>query len=184
MIIGITGTIGAGKGTVVGYLKEKGFRHYSSSNILCGMLREQGLPETRTYMSPLADRLAEEYPGGVLYISHERAKEEGAESYVLESIHRPSEAQYVRSLGGFIVGVDADIEKRYARTVSRRDGQKDDVTFEEFVEHARREDEGEGGGSPNIRAVLKTADIVLTNNGSPKELYQQIDSALETLSHR
>ena len=29
IIIGITGTLGAGKGTVVEYLKKKSFKHYS-----------------------------------------------------------------------------------------------------------------------------------------------------------
>jgi len=31
MILGITGTFGAGKGTIVEYLKTKGFSHYSVS---------------------------------------------------------------------------------------------------------------------------------------------------------
>ena len=34
LIIGITGTLGAGKGTIVEYLREKGFRHLTIVN--CG----------------------------------------------------------------------------------------------------------------------------------------------------
>ena len=34
MIIGITGTLGAGKGAVVEFLKQKDFKHYSVRNFL------------------------------------------------------------------------------------------------------------------------------------------------------
>lgn len=181
MIIGIAGTIGAGKGTVVEYLKKRGFGHYSSSAVLRGLLREQGLPETREYMSPLADELMKTYAGGVLHFSHQQAEAAGLSDYILEALHRESEADYVRSIGGVIIGVDADLQKRYERTVKRGEGEKDDVTFEEFIEHTKREDEGETGTGPNIRAVLQDADAVLMNNGSLEELYKQIDSALEKL---
>ena len=181
MIIGITGTIGAGKGTVVEYLKSKGFKHYSSSGILKEILQKRGLPLTRDYMSPLADELAAEYPGGVLYLSHERAVAEGAQDYVLEAIHRPSEVEFVRGIGGMVWGVDAGIQKRYERVIGRADGAKDDVTLEQFKEQSRREDEGETGTGPNIRAVLASADAVFMNDGTPEELRAQIDRALEQI---
>lgn len=42
LIIGITGTNGAGKGTVVEYLvKEKGFSHYSVSGYLTQILKRR-----------------------------------------------------------------------------------------------------------------------------------------------
>ena len=181
MIIGITGTIGSGKGTVVEYLKKRGFAHYSVSGILKEILKERGLPETRTYMSPLADELMKKHEGGVLFLAHERAEKSGIKDYILESIHRVSEADYVRSIGGVIIGVDADIRKRYERTVKRKEGEKDNVTFEEFLEHAKREDEGEKGTGPNIRAVLKTANAVLMNNGTLDELHAQIDEILKQI---
>jgi len=179
MIIGITGTIGAGKGTVVEYLKSKGFSHYSSSGTLKAILQERGLPQTRTHMSPLADELMAKYPGGIMHFSHERAQNDGAKDYVLEAIHRPSEADYVRSMGGIIWGVDADLDKRYERTMRRHEGEKDQVTYEQFLEHSKREDEGQGGRGNNIRAVISSADTVLTNNGTPQELYQQVEVALK-----
>lgn len=182
MIIGIAGTIGAGKGTVVEYLKKRGFSHYSSSAILKEILRERGLPETRTYMSPLADELLLKNEGGILHLSHERAVQNGVNDYILEAIHRPSEAEYVRSIGGVVLGVDADLGKRFERSVKRGEGEKDKVSYEEFVEHAKREDEGIGGTGPNIQAVLKTADAILMNNGTLEELHTQIDEVLEKIT--
>ena len=44
MIIGVTGTIGAGKGTVVDYLvQEKGFIHLSVRDYLLGEIRHRGM---------------------------------------------------------------------------------------------------------------------------------------------
>jgi len=42
IIIGITGTLGAGKGTVVEYLQEKGFRHYSARGFITKEVEKRG----------------------------------------------------------------------------------------------------------------------------------------------
>jgi dephospho-CoA kinase len=182
MILGIAGTIGGGKGTVVDYLKTKGFGHYSSSDILKEILTERGLSHTRAHMSALADELMRNREGGILGYAHERAEKDGVTDYILEAIHRESEAAYVRSIGGKILGVDAPLKARYERTQKRADGDKDAVTFEEFVQNSEREDEGKTGSGPNIRAVLKSADALIMNDGSLEELHRKIDAALVALS--
>jgi dephospho-CoA kinase len=182
MIIGITGTLGAGKGTVVEYLKSRGFTHYSSSGILKEMLVQRGLPASRKNLSELADELMREYEGGILHFSHERAQREGQTDYVLESIHRMSEADYIRKIGGKVLGVDADMKARYERAVKRKEGEKDNVTFEQFVSDTKREEEGETGTGPNIRAVLETADAIVMNDGSLDDLNAQIEETIKKLS--
>ncbi len=181
MIIGIAGTLGAGKGTVVEYLKSKGFAHYSSSATLITMLKERGLPLDRTHMSALAEELINSTPGGILGISLERAREAGNENVVLEAIHRQSEADFVRQNGGKILGVDADIKTRYERVHARGDGTKDQVSFEQFVADSKREDEGKGTVSSNINAVIASADTVVTNNGTIEELQAAVEHALSKL---
>ncbi len=178
MIIGITGTLGAGKGTVVKYLISKGFKHYSSSGILKEILAERGLPQTRFNLSALADELLKAHEGGILHLSHERAQQEGAENYVLEAIHRVDEANYIHSIGGKLLGVDADVEKRYERIAKRKEGEKDNVTREQFLADVQREDEGGGGTGSNIRETLKTADAIVINDGTPEDLFAQVESAL------
>lgn len=179
MIIGITGTLGAGKGTLVEYLKSKGFSHYSSSGILKKILSERNLPATRENLSALADELMQKFEGGVLQLSHERAQEKKDKNYILEAIHRIGESDYVRSIGGIVIGIDADIETRYKRVVGRKEGIKDQVTFEQFKADSKREDEGATGAGPNIRAVLSTADVILKNRNTLEDLYKQIDKVLE-----
>ncbi len=181
MIIGIAGTLGAGKGTVVEHLKTKGFVHYSSSGILKEILRESGQVESRKNLSHLADELMKKHEGGIFHFSHERAQRSGTSNYILEAIHRVSEAEYVRSIGGVVIGVDADIKVRYARVVQRKEGEKDNVTYEQFLKDAAREDEGETGTGPNIRAVLKMADFIIMNDGSLEELYAHIEEVLQKI---
>ena len=58
IIIGITGTIGAGKGTIVEYLvARKGFEHYSVRAFLLEEIRKRGLPEDRNSMFSIANEL-------------------------------------------------------------------------------------------------------------------------------
>jgi dephospho-CoA kinase len=181
MIIGIAGTLGAGKGTVVDHLKLKGFAHYSVSGRLIEILRERELPEDRPNMSMLADELSDQYPGGILEVMHSKAREDGVENYILESIHREVEAEYVRTLGGIILAVDVDPRVRYDRSQLRQEGEKDNVTFEEFLVAIEREEKGKGDGKPNINAVIKTADQVLMNNGTIEELHINVEEWLQGL---
>ena len=49
IIIGITGTLGAGKGTIVDYLvKEEGFDHYSVRGFLLEEMKKMGMPCSRS----------------------------------------------------------------------------------------------------------------------------------------
>ncbi len=179
MIIGIAGTLGAGKGTVVEYLKTQGFAHYSSSSTLKDLLTERALPPNRANLSELANELSLQYPGGILGLNHKRAQEDGYADYVLESLHRLHEAEYVRSIKGVILGVDADVKLRYERVIQRKEGEKDNVTYEQFLSDVEREEEGsQGGDGPNIRAILKVADEIIENNGSLAELHKKIDTFL------
>lgn len=183
MIIGIAGTIGAGKGTVVDYLKAKGFGHYSSSAILKEILTERGLEHTRFNLSSLADELSAQHPGGVLFLSHTRGIESRNPNYVLEAIHRQSEADYVRSIGGVILGVDANPQVRYERISKRGEGKKDDVTLEQFLADSKREDEGGGGTGSNIRPVINRADAVVMNDGTVEDLHKKVNEALSQFSN-
>ncbi len=185
MIIGITGTIGSGKGTVVEYLKERGFAHYSVSKLLGELVEKEGNPKTRDFLSPMATRLQKEYPGGAVEkIYREKFLVEKPADAIIESIHRQTEADFLRSVAGKIIGVDANLETRYRRTLLRNESEKDHVSFEEFKKHAQIEDDGGGDTlrDNNIRAVLNGADAVITNNGTLEELHAQIDEVLKQIT--
>jgi dephospho-CoA kinase len=181
MIIGIAGTLGAGKGTVVEYLKSKGFAHYSSSDTLRHILAERSLPIDREHMSALANELSNDQEGGVLQDSHRLSQTNKHKDSILEALHRVSEGEYITKIGGTILGVDADIRVRFDRVKTRGDSAKDNVTFEQFVADSDREDEGKTGSGPNIRAVLNMADHTIHNDGTIEELHAKVEVWLQTL---
>src|SRR3989338_8690203 len=59
MIIGLTGTFAAGKGTLAEYLIKKGFQYYSLSDELRLLLREKGITPTRDNLIKAGNELRE-----------------------------------------------------------------------------------------------------------------------------
>jgi|AntRauTorckE6833_2_1112554.scaffolds.fasta_scaffold37097_3 dephospho-CoA kinase len=179
MIIGIAGTLGAGKGTVVEYLKSKGFVHYSTSGMFKAILESQGHTANREAYTWLGDTFRSLGPAGPIAIQYAIAKQDESD-VVIESIHDVPEAEFLKNKGAVVLGVDVSLETRYER-ISSRGSEKDSVTFEEFKTIAVHEEEG--GGKHNIRGVLSLADHTIMNNGTIEELHQQVEAWLQTLNH-
>ena len=186
MIIGITGTNGAGKGEVVRYLvEEKGFTHFSVRDEITAEIERRGLVADRPTLNEVGtDLRATHGPDYFIKLFVQRALEEGIENIAIESIRSPIEAKTLRSLGGKLIVVDADLETRYNRVVLRG-AATDKVSFEEFCAQQEREMTSEDPTNPakmDIRAVIEQADVHLQNNGLLQDLYTEIDTTLATLS--
>ena len=90
MIIGISGTLGAGKGTIVEFLEERGFLHYSVRKFLVKEILKRGLKVDRNSMVLVANDLREKF--GASYIVeklYSRAKEKGGDAGVLTGFLKP-----------------------------------------------------------------------------------------------
>tara|TARA_B100000508_G_scaffold102982_2_gene81381 strand:- start:4914 stop:5453 length:540 start_codon:yes stop_codon:yes gene_type:complete len=177
MIIGIAGTLGAGKGTVVEYLKEKGFEHFSASKMLRAILESQGIVANREAYTVLGDELRSLNSAGPIAIQYALAKDTES-NIIIESVHDVPEAEFLKEKGAIMLGVNAPLEIRYER-ISKRGSEKDNVTFEEFEKIARHEEEG--GGKHNIRSVIAMSDHVISNEGTLEELHTKVDAFLKTL---
>lgn len=180
MIIGITGTNGAGKGTVVDYLKQKGFKHCSARDFIAQEVERRGLPVTRVTLGQVGDDLRLTHAPG--YIANELLKiaQESGGDAVIESLRNVGEAEYLKSRGVIIWAVDADRALRYERAV-KRGSQTDHVTLEEFIAQEEVEMRQPDKHRMNIFGVMQMADVILTNNGTPEELQKQIEEALKRL---
>lgn len=177
MILGITGTIGAGKGTVVDYLvKEKGFEHHSVREFLLEQLRKEGLPEDRSAMRDMGNRLRQaHHPAHVVETLHGRAQGNA----IIESIRTVGEAEFLKALGGKILAVDADKKTRYER-VTNRASSTDKVSFEQFVHEEDREMSSKDHWDMNTFAVMDMADFKIQNDGTEEELRAKLDEILKT----
>ena len=140
VIIGITGTDGAGKGTVVDYLVTyKGFAHYSARDLWIEEIKKQGWEVNRPNMRNAANKLRGEF--GSDYFAKEsmkRVHEQGHKHVVLESFRAVAEVDYLKHHGGVLLAVDADQHIRYER-IQASGSESDVVTFEEFVSHEQLE---------------------------------------------
>ena len=180
IIIGITGTLGAGKGTVVDYLvRERGFHHYSVRAFLLEKIRELELPENRDSMLLVGNRLrAEHGPSYAVDQLFLRAMETGGNA-VIESVRTTGEVASLRQKGRFmLLAVDADPKLRYERIVLRN-SETDRVSFETFIENEQRESVSADPAVPNLPACIRLADYVLMNNGTVEELYEELGKILK-----
>lgn len=183
MILGIGGVLGGGKGTVVDYLKEKyGFAHYSSSDLLIQILEERGEEVNREGTNRVANELRAENPGGVPVRNFARYEaEDGVSDVIFESLHSVLEVEFIKSVGGIVLGVTADSDIRYDRILARG-SVKDNVSKEVFMAQQKREEEGsEDPNTSNIFSVLKQTDFVIENNGTLEDLKTQVDGIMAEL---
>jgi len=184
MIIGITGSDGAGKGTAVEYLKTKGFSHYSVREFIVAEIERQGLPIDRNQMRLTANALRGEFGNDVVVKkAYERAQREGVKNVVIESLRATAEAEYLKAQGGILLAVDADVTTRYARVQERRSA-SDQVTFEEFTTHEALEKNDPDPSGMQKAKVMEMADDTIMNDGTVAELERQVESFLTQFQPR
>lgn len=184
IIIGITGTLGAGKGTIVDYLIEKRqFLHYSVRNYLIEEAERRGLPINRDTFVVVANELrATHCPSYITDELFKRAQQRG-QNAIIESIRTPGEVDSLRQKGNFtLLAVDADPKVRYERIVGRN-SETDHVSFETFIENEQREMTSTDPNKQNLSKCIQMADFTLQNNGDFEALYQQIDDILKQMDH-
>lgn len=178
-IIGITGTLGAGKGTIVDYLENnKGFNHFSVRQYLIEEIERRGLANNRDNMVVVANELrANNSPSFIIEELYRKAKKSGNNA-VIESIRTPGEVDFLKKQGKFIlVAVDADSKLRYDR-IHLRQSSTDKVDYKTFVSNEEREFTSTDPNKQNLKKCIELADVVLTNDGTVTNLYNQLESSL------
>lgn len=183
MILGVAGPNGAGKGVVVGYLRERSFYPLSLSDVIRHELMARGVAETRERMieegralraaggpGALAERLV---PG----LLPDR-------NYVIDSIRHPAEVAVLRraSSGFRLLWIDAPLETRFHRLRARgRDG--DPTTVQQLRELEARELGSADPAAQQLLAVRELADFPLANEGSLEALHESLQRVLARCLH-
>ena len=178
-IIGITGTIGAGKGTIVDYLIDHHhFRHYSVRGFLLEEIERRGLEHNRDSMVAVANDLRARYcPSYIIDCLYEEAAKSG-ENCIIESIRTPGEIESLGKKGDFtLFAIDADTRLRYDRIVLR-DSETDHISYETFLDNEKREMDSVDPSKQNLRKCIELSDHIFFNNGSREELYYEIEKVI------
>jgi len=180
IILGITGTNGAGKGTVVEYLVKNGFKHFSAREFITKEVLKRNMPVNRDNTSLVGNDLRRIHnPAYVIEQLFEEATQQKSNA-VIESVRTTGEAEFLKSKGVLLWAVDADRRIRFERNVLRGT-ELDKITFEKFCEQEDRQMNPKEKFEMNLIGVIGMADTVFKNDGTKKEFEEEIAVALKTI---
>lgn len=185
LIIGITGTLGAGKGTIVEYLcRQHSFEHHSVRGLLTEIINQRGMDLNRDSMVSVANELRSQYSPSYLIEQLYAQTLESGKNCIIESIRTPGEIDALETKGSFFLfAVDAEPKTRYQRIVDRASA-TDQISFETFVANEQREMQSTDPNKQNLSACIARADFTFLNNGSIEELYKQVGETLHVITNK
>ena len=181
MIIGLTGLLGAGKGTVTEYLSTKyGASTKKFSDPIRDILKRLYQPVTREHMQQLAKFMRSEFGVNIFAETLLQDVSSGEQKLVvLDGFRYEDEYQLFRKKEDFIfVAVEASLEKRFERVKLRPENVGDqNLTLEHFKFQHEFETE------QAIPSLIMRADFRLDNNGTKEELFKQIDEIMRKIGY-
>jgi len=185
LIIGITGTLSSGKGTIAKFLVEKKeFNHYSVREFLVKEIKKRQMPVNRDSMVIVGNDLRKKNsPSYLAETLFEEAKKSGKDC-VIESLRTPEEVNALRKKGKFhLFAVNAKQQIRYKRAF-KRETKTDSVSFKEFIEKEKNEMKSDDPNKQNLSKCISMADYVFENNGTFEELYKKVEDVLNGIREK
>jgi dephospho-CoA kinase len=178
MIIGVCGTIAAGKETLTGFFRERGFVYFETRQIIIEELKKLGLEFSRKNMQDWADEQRKKFGvGAIMKVMLERAEKDTSKNYMFDSLRNDGEAEFLRkSCKDFVlIGVDAPRELRFKRAVARAKP-SDPVIWEEFLKMDERDlNDKENSLGQQTQKLLNMADFVIINDGKLEDAMKQVE---------
>ena len=191
-LIGVAGTAGAGKDTVSDLLSEMFHLQNLSTGDLVRAITRWVYRQPHDF-NPARDELFrvatyvrnEVSPETMVKLCILQAQVLQLPGGVLSGLRSVGEAEAVRQAGGIIVGVDADPHVRYERMTARKRDTEAQWTLEEFLKQDEHENRGVSDSGPGrgIRAVIDSADVLITNSGTLEELKLELTTKVAPLLH-
>ncbi|HJQ07875.1 MAG TPA: AAA family ATPase [Candidatus Saccharimonadales bacterium] len=189
-LIGVAGTAGAGKDTVSDMIaRQFAMPNLSTSDIVRAITRHvYSLPHdfnpVRDQLYVVANFLRNEVnPATMVKLCILMAQVRQLQGGVISGLRSIGEAEAIRDAGGIIVGVDAEPKIRYERISARHRDTETLKTFEEFLKQDEYENRGlsDQGPSRGIRAIIDSADVLITNAMTIEELEQEVKNKIAPL---
>lgn len=183
-VYAIVGNAADGKDFVADLFLDHGFRKVNASDILREMMVENGIVPNRERQTDFANRVRSQHGEAYFAVTAmQRAVQERdtPPPVVMTGLYAPAEAAYVQGIGGKIVRVKSpgDAEQRYQRLVLRADGDRDNISREEFMAAYARENSGASSGEANVAVIEESADYTIFNDGvSVDSIREQIATIL------
>ncbi len=177
LILGFTGEMVSGKGTVAKYVCDKyGSNSYRFSSMLRDILSRVYLEHSRENMQKLSSTLRGTFGEDVMAKSISLdVQNDAGEIVVIDGIRRLPDIKYLQDLPNFkLVYIDADIEIKHKRLLERNENVDDSTkTLEQFKEDHK------GEAETQIRGLKEYSQYVIDNDGTLENFYAQIDKIIK-----
>ena len=165
LIIGVTGTNGAGKDFVAAILqKELGADKIAFSDLLKEELVRRGMENDRKNYVIVGNEFRQKY-GNFIWAKMilERFKD-SEKPLVVTSVRNSGEVDYLRKHADFtLLAIDAPLRIRYERSARRQQYIGEDG-FNDFVANEQKELQSADGNTQELSAVMKLADHTIIND--------------------
>jgi len=172
MIIGLTGSMGCGKGEIVNILTKEGFQYITLSMMVREEARKRGLPEEREVLMEVGNSMRKAEGAGVLARrAAEKIVASGYDKWVVDGIRNPAEIDELRKQKDvYIVGVKANKDLLCDRILNR--SRESDA--KERAEILRRIEREWGVGEPEdgqqVGKCMEKVDVTITNESTLEDL--------------
>jgi dephospho-CoA kinase len=179
MLIGLTGRNASGKSTIVNWFSKKGLETSSCSDSIRAWLAEQNIEPTRDALIEGGRELRRK--GGAGILAEMLLEILDGKDAVVDSIRTPGEVEALRKRDDFIlIEVRTNTETRWKRLQSRaRTG--DPLDKETFLKQERAEAEAKDDAGQALNATAELADLVILNDGTEKELLDDLEELYQKL---
>lgn len=175
MIIGLTGSMGCGKGEIVNILRELGFEYITLSSMVREEARRRGVPDERSELMKVGNSMRTKGGAGVLArLALQKVEKSGRDKWVIDGIRNPAEIDELRKgKDVYIVGVKVGRDLLVERILGRgREG--DAGTRDEIIAKIEREfGVGEPPDGQRVGECMKKVDKVIENEGTLEELKEK-----------
>jgi len=178
IIIGLVGKIAAGKGTTAAYLEKKYHASvYRFSDIMRDVLIRLHIPVKRHNLQLISTLIRQNFAENIFAkIIAENVVKDNNNIITVDGIRRMADIKYLRENKNFkLTRIKTDAEARYQRQLKRNEKQDDtQKSYKEFLADEQKEADAE------IPLVAEKAVAEINNNGSFKELYEQVDRIIKS----
>lgn len=172
MIIGLTGSMGCGKGEVVNILNKMGFEYITLSMMVREEARKRGVPEERERLMEVGNSMRKQEGAGVLARrAADKIRSSGHDKWVVDGIRNPAEIDELKKEKDFYVfGIYTDKNILVDRILSRnRDSDaKERSEILRKIEREWGKDEPEDG--QQVGKCMQKVDFAITNEGTLEDL--------------
>jgi dephospho-CoA kinase len=181
MIIGLTGSMGSGKGEIVKILEEHGFSYITLSSMVREEAKKRGIEEEREKLMEIGNSMRKEHGAGVLAkMALEKIKNSNKEKWVIDGIRNPSEIDELKKQDNvYIIGLFADREILINRIINRN-RTSDSKAREEIIFKIERElgkDEKQDG--QQVAKCMERIDKLIINEGTLDELKKEFKNIMK-----